>query len=148
MRAPSRSRAARKRFAGSSATTQALRALAVTLPSVIGPTFATDERMRAATRILIVDDEPNACTALTELLRDEGYEVASADGGPAAQARLADFHPDVVLADAKMPPLEGAPALVLMSARPPPYGSVTPFVDKPIDIDRLLRTVEHALRRR
>jgi two-component system response regulator HydG len=104
--------------------------------------------MRAATRILIVDDEPNARTALSELLRDEGYEVASADDGATARERLADFHPDVVLTDAQMPALDGAPTVVLMSARPRPAGSVAPFVGKPIDIDQLLRTVEGALRRR
>jgi DNA-binding response OmpR family regulator len=110
--------------------------------------FAMHEAMRPATRILIVDDEPNARTALRELLRDEGYDVACADDNAGAQARLADFRPDLVLVDAQMAALEGAPATVLMSARPPAAGSVAPFVGKPIDIDQLLRTVEGALRRR
>ncbi len=59
--------------------------------------------MRPATRILIVDDGPNARNALTELLRDEGYEVSSAVDGTAAQARLAEFQPDVLLTDVHMP---------------------------------------------
>ena len=36
-------------------------------------------------RILIVDDEPNARSALGELLRDERYEVASAADGRSAK---------------------------------------------------------------
>lgn len=31
--------------------------------------------------ILIVDDEPNYLVVLSELLRDEGYEVFTAGGG-------------------------------------------------------------------
>jgi DNA-binding NtrC family response regulator len=35
-----------------------------------------------------------------------------------------------------------------MSARPRPHGAAVPFVGKPIDIDKLLATVEEALARR
>lgn len=117
--------------------------------------------MRPATRILIVDDEPNARNALSELLRDEGYEVASAGDGSAAKARLDEFRPDVLLTDVHMPGgdgpelveaahgmCDGGPAVVVMSARPPPHGIDEPFVGKPIDIDQLLATVEDALQRR
>lgn len=116
--------------------------------------------MRPATRILIVDDEPNARNALSELLRDEGYDVSSAVDGQAAQARIADFHPDVVLTDVQMPGLDGidlltatraivgGPAIVLMSARPLPDGVAAPFVAKPIDIEHLLTAVASALRDR
>ena len=117
--------------------------------------------MRPATRILIVDDEPNARNALSELLRDEGYEVSSAVDGAAAQARLAEFRPDVLLTDVHMPGVDGlgllatargmsngGPAVVLMSARPQPQGVDEPFIGKPIDIDQLLATVQRALRRR
>ncbi len=117
--------------------------------------------MRPATRILIVDDEPNARNALTELLRDEGYEVSSAVDGAAAQARLAEFQPDILLTDVHMPGMDGldlvqtarrmpdgGPAVVPMSARPQPHGVDEPFIGKPIDIDQLLATVETALQRR
>jgi CheY-like chemotaxis protein len=111
--------------------------------------------MRAAARILIVDDEANARNALAELLHDEGYEVATAGDGVAARARIAELHPDLVLSDVQMPGLDGValhdatahdgPAFVLMSARPPPRGMVVPFVHKPIQIDELVATIEHAL---
>ena len=31
--------------------------------------------------ILIVDDEPDICTLVKEILEDEGYEVSVAEGG-------------------------------------------------------------------
>jgi len=129
--------------------------------AAVGPRFARGSDMRPATRILIVDDEPNARNALSELLRDEGYEVSSAVDGTAAQARLAEFQPDVILTDVHMPGVDGlgllemargmpdgGPAVVLMSARPQPQGIDEPFIGKPIDIDQLLATVQSALHRR
>ena len=57
--------------------------------------------------ILVVDDEPNYLIVLSELLRDEDYEVFTADCGPAALkiAREADL--DLVLSDMKMPGMDG-----------------------------------------
>jgi DNA-binding NtrC family response regulator len=57
--------------------------------------------------ILVVDDEANARTALSELLRDEGYRVETAADGFKAMGKLADFGPDVVLTDLKMPGMDG-----------------------------------------
>ncbi|HVR00683.1 MAG TPA: hypothetical protein VMT47_01000, partial [Polyangia bacterium] len=42
------------------------------------PTKGASGRMQTKGRILVVDDEVNARTALCELLRDEGYAVESA----------------------------------------------------------------------
>jgi DNA-binding NtrC family response regulator len=58
-------------------------------------------------RILIVDDEANARTALAELLRDEGYAVETAADGFKALPKLEEFSPDVVVTDLKMPGLSG-----------------------------------------
>src|SRR6476660_4470779 len=58
-------------------------------------------------RILVVDDEVNARTALTELLRDEGYEVDAAADAFKALGKVADFAPDLVLTDLKMPGMDG-----------------------------------------
>jgi DNA-binding NtrC family response regulator len=58
-------------------------------------------------RILVVDDEVNARTALHELLRDEGYSVETAADGFKALGKLADFAPDLVLTDLKMPGMDG-----------------------------------------
>src|SRR5215831_12029773 len=58
-------------------------------------------------RILIVDDEINARTALAELLGDEGYVVESAADGFKALGKVADLAPDLVLTDLKMPGMDG-----------------------------------------
>ena len=160
MRAPAFRRKSAQSLRGVTVPSQGLRTL-YTLPGpTVGPWFATRIAMRSAAKILIVDDETNARSALSELLRDEGYEVASAVDGGAAQARIADFHPDLVLTDVHMPGVGGldllattrrmaaGPAVVLMSARPEPDGAGVPFVGKPIDIDELLAKVQSALHRR
>jgi len=63
--------------------------------------------MESKGRILVVDDEVNARTALTELLHDEGYTVDAAADGFKALGKMADFAPDLVLTDLKMPGMDG-----------------------------------------
>ena len=63
--------------------------------------------METKGRILVVDDEANARTALAELLRDEGYAVESAADGFKALGKLAECAPDLVLTDLKMPGMDG-----------------------------------------
>ncbi|HVZ72884.1 MAG TPA: sigma-54 dependent transcriptional regulator [Polyangia bacterium] len=63
--------------------------------------------MQTKGRVLVVDDEVNARTALAELLRDDGYVVEMAADGFKALGKVADFAPDVVLTDLKMPGMDG-----------------------------------------
>src|SRR6188508_2385570 len=58
-------------------------------------------------RILVVDDEVNARTALAELLRDEGYEVETAADAFKALGKFESFSPHVVITDLKMPGMDG-----------------------------------------
>jgi two-component system, NtrC family, response regulator AtoC len=58
-------------------------------------------------RVLVVDDEANARAALAELLRDEGYAVETAGDGFKALGKVAEFEPDIVLTDLKMPGMDG-----------------------------------------
>jgi DNA-binding NtrC family response regulator len=58
-------------------------------------------------RILVVDDEANARTALAELLKEEGYTVETAADGFKALGKLAEFSPELVLTDLKMPGMDG-----------------------------------------
>ncbi len=117
-------------------------------------------------RILVVDDEVNARTALAELLRDEGYEVETAADAFKALGKLDAFTPDVVVTDLKMPGMDGIelvkkvraqdepPAVVVMTA----FGAVHSAVDamragaadyltKPINFEELLviltRVLDH-----
>jgi two-component system, NtrC family, response regulator AtoC len=117
-------------------------------------------------RILVVDDEVNARTALAELLRDEGYDVETAADAFKALGKLESFTPDAVVTDLKMPGMDGielvkkvraaeeAPAVVVMTA----FGAVQSAVDamragaadyltKPINFEELLvvlgRVLDH-----
>jgi two-component system NtrC family response regulator len=57
--------------------------------------------------ILIVDDEPNYQIVLAELLKDEGYEVFTADSGVAGLPIVHSTDLDLVLSDMKMPGMDG-----------------------------------------
>ena len=48
-------------------------------------------------RILVVDDEANARSALAELLEDAGYLVSTAADGRAALVQIEQFDPDPFL---------------------------------------------------
>ena len=87
-------------------------ATATAVPNNIGTdvkarTKGTGRSMESKGRILVVDDEVNARTALTELLHDEGYTVDAAADGFKALGKMADFAPDLVLTDLKMPGMDG-----------------------------------------
>jgi DNA-binding NtrC family response regulator len=108
-------------------------------------------------RILVVDDEVNARTALAELLRDEGYEVEMAADAFKALGKYESFAPQVVITDLKMPGMDGIElvkkirggedpaAVIVMTA----FGAVQTAVDamragaadyltKPLNFDELL----------
>ncbi|MCR4406087.1 MAG: response regulator [Anaerolineae bacterium] len=58
-------------------------------------------------RILIVDDEPGMCEFLEYLLEGEGYEVSTALSGAEGLLRLEENGFALVLADIKMPGMDG-----------------------------------------
>jgi CheY-like chemotaxis protein len=61
--------------------------------------IATVPAMTRLGRILVVDDEANARTALAELLRDEGYEVETAADAFKALGKHESFAPHIVVTD-------------------------------------------------
>src|SRR5690606_6485620 len=65
------------------------------------------DKKKVPARILVVDDETAARSALTELLREEGYEVQSAGDGFKALGRLDGWTPHIVITDLKMPGMDG-----------------------------------------
>ncbi|MDQ3996900.1 MAG: sigma-54 dependent transcriptional regulator, partial [Gemmatimonadota bacterium] len=68
-------------------------------------------------KILIADDEKQITTGLSAILTDEGYEVDVADDGQKALDRLSADSYGVVLADLKMPKVDGIALLKEMRAR-------------------------------
>jgi len=119
----------------------------------------------SAARILVVDDEAEIRGLLKDILADEGYEVDVAANAAEARASRAEQDPDLVLLDIWMPDTDGITLLrewaqvdgtscpvVMMSG----HGTVETaveatrlgafdFVEKPLSLVKLLRTVERAL---
>ncbi len=57
--------------------------------------------------ILIVDDEPNYLIVLSELLREEGFEVYTAPGGKEALEVVSEVDLDLAISDMQMPEMDG-----------------------------------------
>src|SRR5689334_21862578 len=58
-------------------------------------------------RILVVDDEQNARAALRTILSEEGFDITEASDGEEGLKKLQEIDPDVVLADVRMPRMDG-----------------------------------------
>lgn len=72
----------------------------------------------AARRILVVDDNEDACNSLALLLRLEGHEVQEASDGPSALALAKAFRPEVVLLDIGLPGIDGYEVAQCLRERP------------------------------
>jgi two-component system NtrC family response regulator len=57
--------------------------------------------------ILVVDDEPNYLVVLSEILRDEGFEVFTAESGTQGLPIVQESDLDLVISDMKMPGMDG-----------------------------------------
>ena len=118
-------------------------------------------------QILVVDDEIGIRELLSEILRDEGYQVRLAENAAQARAQRAQVRPDLVLLDIWMPDTDGITLLkewasaglltmpvIMMSG----HGTIDTaveatrigafdFMEKPIALQKLLATVGRALKR-
>ncbi|MBM3317298.1 MAG: response regulator, partial [Candidatus Eisenbacteria bacterium] len=70
-------------------------------------------------RILVVDDEESMRRFLTMMLEAEGYEVASVDNGADGVSRLDREEFDLVIADLRMPGVDGMSVLDSVHAKHP-----------------------------
>lgn len=68
--------------------------------------------LRSSKRILVVDDEPDTCALLTDVLTSDGYSVTSYLSGRKACSALEQEQFDLVLADIKMPNVTGIDLLL------------------------------------
>lgn len=117
------------------------------------------------THILIVDDEPDIRNLISDILKDEGYSVATAGNGQEANQQLANTKPQLILLDIWMPDIDGISLLkswnennlvsapiVMMSG----HGTVETaveatrlgakdFIEKPLSLAKLLQTVSDTL---
>lgn len=119
----------------------------------------------SAAKILVVDDESDIRGLLREILSEEGYKVTVAADAAQARTAVGLASPDLVLLDIWMPDTDGITLLrewsdsgevtcpvVMMSG----HGTVDTaveatrlgafdFVEKPLSLAKLLRTVDRAL---
>jgi DNA-binding NtrC family response regulator len=116
--------------------------------------------------ILVVDDEQDVRSSLSDVLREEGHVVDVAPDGEDAMARLRARRFDLVVSDVRLPKLDGLALLqrvrrafpqtevLLMTA----YGSIgdaatairddaIDYLMKPFELAALLKTVERIERR-
>ena len=61
--------------------------------------------------ILVIDDETGILDTLRILLKNEGFEVTTAQGGKAGLEQLKASAPDIVLTDVRMPQVTGIDVL-------------------------------------
>jgi DNA-binding NtrC family response regulator len=89
----------------------------------------TEESMNEErVRVLVVDDEPSICKALTIALRRAGYDTLSAQSGDSALALLASEHVDVLLIDLRIPDTRGDVVFELAAATHPHLRHQTVFM--------------------
>jgi DNA-binding response OmpR family regulator len=80
----------------------------------------------APARILVVEDEPVINQAVSDRLRDSGYEVVQAWDGATAVATCADTAPDLVVLDVMLPGFDGHEVCRrIQAARPVPVLMLT-----------------------
>ena len=114
-------------------------------------------------KVLIVDDERAIRNSLKEILGDEGYSVDTAEDGATALEMSAKEKYDVIFCDIKMPNMDGIEvldtmikngidaAIVMISG----HGDISTavecikkgafdFVEKPLDLNRVLITIKNA----
>lgn len=116
-------------------------------------------------RILVVDDEPDICGLVSDILTDEGYQVSAAETAASARQHVTQSEYDLVLLDIWMPDEDGITLLkdwkdnkvlqcpvVMMSG----HGTVDTaveatrlgayaFVEKPLTTAKLIQTIRKAL---
>jgi DNA-binding NtrC family response regulator len=118
----------------------------------------------AKNKILVIDDDLDTLGFLQISLQSKGYEVITANLGSDGLKMIAEERPDLILTDLRLPDMDGMELLkrskeilsetevIVISG----YGAVEVaveatkhgafyFVEKPINLDRLLVLVERAL---
>lgn len=114
--------------------------------------------------VLVVDDEPDICGLIKDVLHDEGYQAISASNGAEARLAFSSQKPNLTLLDIWMPDIDGISLLkefkqldtkttiIMMSG----HGTIetaieatrlgaADFIEKPVSTAKLLHSIETAL---
>lgn len=127
----------------------------------------TSQNEQPKRRVLVVEDDDSARTALQLLLENSGYQVATAPDGVAAMEHVAENVPEVIVTDLQMPRMDGmqllekirethrdVPVIVVTSvndvsaAVAAMRAGAEDYLTKPVDFDALSLVVERVLERR
>ncbi len=119
------------------------------------------------TTVLVVDDEDGIRQALTRFLTRVGYQVSAAANATEALERVASDHPTAMLCDIRMPETSGVEllpkvlaqdpdlAIIMLTAIDEPRTAIEclklgayDYLIKPVDLDELELSLQHALRER
>jgi two-component system response regulator HydG len=118
-------------------------------------------------RIVVVDDDSSARSALVSFLTGEGFQVVPAEDGAAGLARVQETAPDALVTDLRMPGLDGIELLrkarelypdlivIVMTAHGDIETAVLAmkegaehYVSKPVQLDELLVILRRGFERR
>ena len=92
------------------------------------------KRERSFKKILVVDDIHYVVKSLAKVLSDEGYFVLTAMSGSEALEKFAEYSPDAITIDQKLPDMSGVQLvekiLALGAARPPRIIFISAVYDK------------------
>lgn len=118
-------------------------------------------------KILVIDDQRSIRTTLKDILELEGYEVDLAENGKEGVEKYAETKYDLVLTDIKMPEMDGLEVLSLIMEKNSDvpvvmisgHGNIDTavdaikkgaydFIEKPLDLNRLLITVKNAIEKK
>ena len=114
---------------------------------------------------MVVDDEPQACWLLSQILGKEGYQVMTADSGKEALEKVRRDSPDIIFLDVKMPEMDGietlrrikqensTPIVIMLTAFSSISDAVTAiklgaydYLSKPFNNEQIKIVMEKALR--
>jgi CheY-like chemotaxis protein len=121
------------------------------------------KHLDARQRILVVDDDVDACVSLSEVLQSEGFETAcAADGQEAWELMHSSPPPDLIVLDLMMPKMDGwtlrmhqrrdprlakIPVVVVSAAKTIDDDDLEAVFSKPLDLPAFLEAVRGGLER-
>jgi DNA-binding NtrC family response regulator len=121
--------------------------------------------MRRKVRVLVVDDEPAICKALTLALTRAGFDAVAAQSAESALATIRAEHIDIMLIDLRIPDMRGDSIFEYAAAEQPHLrhqtlfmtGDITDraaeliaacrcgFLRKPFDLKDMIDAIRHLM---